>query len=85
MVEENEFCEVFIDTPLEVAEQRDPKGLYKKARAGQLLHFSGIDSSYEAPETPEIHIDTTAILPDAAAEMVIAQLCEMGILLSDGR
>jgi bifunctional enzyme CysN/CysC len=80
MVEDGEFCEVFVDTPLEVAERRDPKGLYKKARAGRLANFSGIDSPYEAPETPEVHIDTTAIEPGAAAELVIARLCEMGVL-----
>jgi bifunctional enzyme CysN/CysC len=79
-VEENEFCEVFIDTPLEVAEQRDVKGLYKKARAGALKNFTGIDSPYEAPEAPEVHIDTTATEPQAAAEIVIVRLREMGIL-----
>jgi bifunctional enzyme CysN/CysC len=83
MVEEGEFCEVFIDTPLEVAERRDPKGLYKKARAGELANFTGIDSPYEAPESPEVHIDTTTAEPDAAAEMVIARLCEMGVLPAD--
>jgi bifunctional enzyme CysN/CysC len=80
LVEDGEFCEVFIDTPLEVAEQRDPKGLYKKARAGQLTNFTGIDSPYEAPERPEVHIDTSATGPEAAAELVIARLCEMGVL-----
>jgi bifunctional enzyme CysN/CysC len=79
-VEENEFCEAFIDTPLEVAEQRDVKGLYKKARAGALKNFTGIDSPYEAPEAPEVHIDTTATEPEAAAEIVIVRLREMGIL-----
>jgi bifunctional enzyme CysN/CysC len=83
-VEANEFCEVFIDAPLEVAEQRDPKGLYKKARAGQLVNFTGIDSPYEAPEAPEVHIDATAVEPEAAAEMVIAQLREMGVLATTG-
>ena len=61
MVGENEFCEVFVDTPLEIAEQRDVKGLYRKARAGELKHFTGIDSLYEAPENPELHIDTTNV------------------------
>jgi bifunctional enzyme CysN/CysC len=79
-VEDGEFCEVFIDTPLEIAEQRDVKGLYKKARAGQLKNFTGIDSPYESPETPEVHIDTTTTEPEAAAEQVIARLSEMGVL-----
>jgi bifunctional enzyme CysN/CysC len=79
-VEDGEFCEVFIDTPLEIAEQRDVKGLYKKARAGQLKNFTGIDSPYEPPETPEVHIDTTTTEPEAAAEQVIARLCEMGVV-----
>jgi bifunctional enzyme CysN/CysC len=79
-VDDGEFCEVFIDTPLEIAEQRDVKGLYKKARAGQLKNFTGIDSPYEPPETPEVHIDTTTTEPEAAAEQVITRLCEMGVL-----
>lgn len=56
LLEEGEFIEVFVDTPLEVCEQRDPKGLYKKARSGDIKHFTGIDSAYEAPEKPEIHL-----------------------------
>ena len=66
-----EFIEVFMDTPLEIAEQRDPKGLYRKARAGQLKNFTGIDSPYEAPEAPELSLTTAQLLPDAAAEIVI--------------
>src|SRR3546814_19764756 len=58
MLPEGEFIEVFIDTPLSVAESRDVKGLYKKARSGELKNFTGIDSPYETPKTPEIHIDT---------------------------
>lgn len=69
-----EFIEVFMDTPLEIAEQRDPKGLYRKARAGQLKNFTGIDSPYEAPETPELSLSTAQLLPDAAAEIVIRWL-----------
>jgi bifunctional enzyme CysN/CysC len=80
LVDDGEFCEVFIDTPLNVAEQRDVKGLYKKARAGQLKNFTGIDSPYEPPEAPEVHIHTTAIEPTAAAELVIERLGQMGIL-----
>ena len=58
LFEEEEFLEVFIDVPLEVAESRDPKGLYKKARDGGLSNFTGISSAYERPDNPEIHIDT---------------------------
>ena len=80
MVEDGEFCEVFIDAPLEVAEQRDVKGLYKKARAGELKNFTGIDSPYEPPEAPEVRIDTTETEPQDAAEQVVAQLRKMDVL-----
>ena len=69
-----EFVEVFVDTPLSVAEERDVKGLYAKARSGQLKNFTGIDSPYEAPETPEIHIDTTKMDSDQAAEEIVKLL-----------
>ena len=71
MLPAGEFLEIFIDTPLEEAEARDVKGLYKKARAGELKNFTGIDSPYEAPEKPDIRIDTTSISPEAAAEMIV--------------
>ncbi|WP_194953383.1 sulfate adenylyltransferase subunit CysN [Sphingopyxis solisilvae] len=74
MLPEGEFIEIFIDTPLEEAERRDVKGLYKKARAGQLKNFTGIDSPYEAPETPEIRIDTTVMSPEEAADLIIDRL-----------
>ncbi|MFN3522200.1 MAG: sulfate adenylyltransferase subunit CysN [Phenylobacterium sp.] len=74
LMAEGDFVEVFVDTPLEVAEARDVKGLYKKARAGQLKNFTGIDSPYEAPEFPEIRIDTTALSPAEAAERIVAWL-----------
>ncbi|KQZ71964.1 adenylyltransferase [Sphingopyxis sp. Root214] len=74
MLPEGEFIEVFIDTPLAEAEKRDVKGLYKKARAGQLKNFTGIDSPYEAPENPEIRIDTTAMTPEEAADLIIDRL-----------
>ena len=74
MLPEGEFVEVFIDTPLDEAERRDVKGLYKKARAGQLKNFTGIDSPYEAPEAPEIRIDTTAMTPEAAADLIVEHL-----------
>ncbi len=81
LVADGEFIEVFIDTPLSVAEDRDPKGLYKKARRGELKNFTGIDSAYEAPENPEIHIDTTQQTPEQAAEMIVAMLIERAMLV----
>jgi bifunctional enzyme CysN/CysC len=74
MLPEGEFIEVFIDTPLEVAEARDVKGLYKKARSGVLKNFTGIDSPYEAPESPEIRIDTTQMSPEEAASFIVDKL-----------
>ncbi|HEY0315568.1 MAG TPA: sulfate adenylyltransferase subunit CysN [Sphingomonas sp.] len=74
MMQPGEFIEVHIDTPLAQAEARDVKGLYAKARAGQLKNFTGIDSPYEPPEHPEIRIDTTALTPDEAADMIVAKL-----------
>jgi bifunctional enzyme CysN/CysC len=74
LFEPDEFLEVFVDVPLEVAEQRDPKGLYKKARSGQLKNFTGIDSPYEPPQNAEIRIDTTACTAQEAARMVIELL-----------
>ena len=80
LLPEGEFIEVFIDTPLAVAEQRDPKGLYKKARRGELKNFTGIDSPYEEPDAPEIRIDTTALSADEAADRIIAHLKRLGII-----
>jgi bifunctional enzyme CysN/CysC len=77
---EGEFIEIFVDTPLGIAEQRDPKGLYKKARRGDLKNFTGIDSPYERPEAPELTLDTTASTPEQAAEMVVAYLQQRGIV-----
>ncbi|MGB3318109.1 MAG: sulfate adenylyltransferase subunit CysN [Sphingopyxis granuli] len=74
MLPEGEFIEIFIDTPLAEAERRDVKGLYKKARAGQLKNFTGIDSPYEVPENPEIRIDTTDMTPEQAAELIVERL-----------
>ncbi len=79
-VEPGEFCEVHVDTPIEVAEQRDPKGLYKKARRGELKNFTGIDSPYEPPESPELRLDTAALSPEAAADEVIEQLRRMALI-----
>jgi bifunctional enzyme CysN/CysC len=69
-----EFVEVYVDTPLAFAEKRDVKGLYKKARAGELKNFTGIDSPYEAPEAPEIVVDTTTMSAEDAAERIVAWL-----------
>jgi bifunctional enzyme CysN/CysC len=74
MMPEQEFLEIFIDTPLEEAERRDVKGLYGKARSGILKNFTGIDSPYEPPEKPEIHIDTTLMSPEEAAELIVEQV-----------
>ena len=71
MLEEGEFYEVYVNTPLEVCEERDPKGLYKKARAGQLVNFTGIDSAYEEPENPEIIVNTAASQPEDLAEEIV--------------
>ena len=79
-IEAGEFIEVHVDTPLDVAEERDPKGLYAKARAGELRNFTGIDSPYEAPESPEVHVDTTALTAEEAADQVIATLRFSGML-----
>ena len=74
MMGEGEFIEIHVDTPLEVAEQRDVKGLYKKARAGELKNFTGIDSPYEEPESPEIRVNTVAMSPEEAADYIIKQI-----------
>lgn len=74
MMHPGEFVEIHIDTTLDEAEKRDVKGLYKKARAGQLKNFTGIDSPYESPENPEIRIDTTQMTAEQAADAIIAQL-----------
>ncbi len=75
-----DFFEVYVDAPLAVAESRDPKGLYRKARRGELANFTGIDSPYEQPEAPEIVIDTTALSPAEAAERIVAHLEQAGVL-----
>ncbi|MFO7306725.1 MAG: sulfate adenylyltransferase subunit CysN [Gammaproteobacteria bacterium] len=80
LLEPGEFFEVFVDTPLEEAERRDPKGLYKKARRGELKNFTGIDSPYEPPERPEIHLRTEQLSPEEAAEQVLKVLHEAGML-----
>jgi bifunctional enzyme CysN/CysC len=74
MMVPGEFIEIFIDTPLATAESRDVKGLYKKARSGKLKNFTGIDSPYETPASPEIHIDTTQLTPEQAADLIIERV-----------
>ena len=80
LVPEGEFVLVHVDTPLGVAEARDPKGLYAKARAGVIPNFTGIGSPYERPEKPDLRVDTTALTPEAAADRVIAELVSRGIV-----
>jgi len=80
LVNDGEFIEVFMNTPLETCEARDPKGLYKKARAGEILNFTGIDSSYEPPEAPEITLDTSSMSIEECADTVISYLRERGVL-----
>lgn len=80
ILEPGEFCEVYVNTPLEVAEARDVKGLYKKARAGALPNFTGIDSPYEEPVNPEVTVNTSELTAEEAAEQVIVRLRELGII-----
>ena len=80
LVGENEFFEIFVDAPLELAEQRDPKGLYRLARSGGLANFTGIDSPYEAPESPDLRVDTAALSPAEGADAVIALLEQRAVL-----
>ena len=80
LMEDGEFIEIHVDTPLDVAEQRDVKGLYKKARSGEIKNFTGISSPYEAPENPELRIDTVDRSPDDAAEEILDYLRENGFL-----
>src|SRR5579885_2131979 len=79
LVADGEFVEIFVDAPIEVAERRDPKGLYKKARRGELRNFTGIDAPYERPEAPELHLETAKLSPEEAAERIIAFLGGHGL------
>ncbi len=80
LLEDGEFIEVFVDTPISVAEARDPKGLYQKARRGEIQNFTGIDSPYEAPEAPEIRIDTTTVSAEGAVDLILKELERLGVL-----
>jgi bifunctional enzyme CysN/CysC len=82
LLEEHEFIEVFVDAPLAVAESRDPKGLYRKARRGELRNFTGVDSPYEAPENAEVRLETAHLAADHAVEVVLERLRDAGILKS---
>jgi len=76
----DEFIEIYVDATLSVAEQRDPKGLYKKARRGEIKNFTGIDSPYEAPEAPDIRVDTATLTPEEASDRVLAELRRAGVI-----
>ena len=78
MLADGEFIEIFVDTPLADAEKRDAKGLYAKARAGEIKNFTGIDSPYEPPENPEIRINTSELSAEAAADLIVQSLRNSG-------
>ncbi|MGI9401225.1 MAG: adenylyl-sulfate kinase, partial [Rhizobiaceae bacterium] len=80
MMEEGEYVEIHVDTPLDVAETRDVKGLYAKARAGEIKNFTGIDSPYEPPKNPEIAINTVELTAEQAADKLFDYLVERGIV-----
>ena len=80
IIADDEFLEVFVDTPLNVCEARDPKGLYKKSRSGQLKNFTGIDSEYQRPTNPEIVLDTVTNTPEELAKQVLEYLLPMAKL-----
>ncbi|MCI4665265.1 MAG: sulfate adenylyltransferase subunit CysN [Neomegalonema sp.] len=81
---EGEFWEIFVDTPLEVAEKRDIKGLYAKARAGEIKNFTGVDSPYESPEAPDMRVDTARMTAEEAAEQILAKMLSSGVLERGG-
>jgi sulfate adenylyltransferase len=83
MVGADHFVEVFVDTPLEICEQRDAKGMYAKARRGEIKDFTGIDDPYEAPLSPEVRLNTVDYSPGENAEMVISHLMQRGFLRTD--
>ena len=80
LLEAGEFIEIFVDTPIEVCEQRDPKGLYKKARRGDIKHFTGIDSAYQEPEAPEVHLTYLDEIPEQTAERLFNMLSKKGFI-----
>ncbi|SDE72515.1 MULTISPECIES: sulfate adenylyltransferase subunit CysN [Kordiimonas] len=84
LMDEGEFIEVYVDTPIEVCAERDPKGLYKKAKAGEIKNFTGYDSPYEAPERADIHVNTDKMSAEECADVIIAYLEENGYLNANG-
>ena len=74
MLGEGEFVEIYVDTPLDICEERDVKGLYAKARAGDIPNFTGIDAPYEAPQNPDIHVNTASMTAEEAADAIVAYL-----------
>ena len=80
MLDEGEFIEVFIDTPIDICEQRDPKGLYKMARAGEIKDFTGISSGYDVPVQPEIHVKTDELSIEECANQIVNYLSDNGYL-----
>jgi len=80
LLENNEFIEVYMTTPIEICEERDPKGLYEKARRGEIKSFTGIDSAYEQPETPSISLDTGKVSVEEGLELLIKYLRENGYI-----
>jgi adenylylsulfate kinase-like enzyme len=82
LVGDREFIEIHMDTPLEVCEARDPKGLYKKARLGEIKNFTGIDSNYEAPEQPEVRINTAEMDVETCVEVIIDYLKQRQMIFS---
>ena len=82
LLDGQEFVEVFVDTPIEICEKRDPKGLYQKARQGDIKDFTGIDSPYEEPENPEIHLKFDGESPEQAVDQIYSQLMDKGYIKS---
>jgi bifunctional enzyme CysN/CysC len=80
LLADGEFVEIHVDTPLDVAEMRDVKGLYRKARRGELKNFTGVDSPYEAPEAPELRVNTVECTPEQAADAVIERIRALGLI-----
>ncbi|PKG84487.1 adenylyl-sulfate kinase [Colwellia sp. 75C3] len=83
-LEDGEFIEVFIDTPISICEQRDPKGLYKKARSGEIKDFTGIDSTYDVPTAPQIHVKTDSLSIAQCAEQIVAYLIDQSFISAEG-
>jgi sulfate adenylyltransferase len=83
MMDEDQFIEVFVDTPLSVCEQRDVKGMYAKARRGEIKEFTGISDPYESPLNPEITLDTVSCTPEENARRIMAELAQRGFVRWD--